>query len=43
MEPRGRLVNKNDAKKTFVTRASDNHTSQTHLAGVYNPICSHKL
>ena len=32
-------VNKNDAKKTFVTNPSDNHTSETHTTGVYTPIC----
>ena len=28
MDDRGRSVNKYDAKKPFVTKASDNHTSE---------------
>ena len=27
-------VNKNDAKKSFVTKASDNLTYETHITGV---------
>ena len=37
------VVNKNDAKKLFVTKTSDNHTSETYVTGVYTPICPHKL
>ena len=35
--------NKSDAKKPFVTKASDNPTSKTHVTGVYTAICSHTL
>ena len=31
-------VIKNDPKKPFVTKASDNHTSETCIAGVYTPL-----
>ena len=34
-------MNKNDAKKPFVTNASDNCTLETHVTGVLSPICSH--
>ena len=27
----------NDAKKTLLTKVSDNHTSETHVNGVYIP------
>ena len=33
MDARRASINKNDAKKTFVTKASDNHTPEIH--GVY--------
>ena len=40
MDVRRISVNKNDVKKHFVTKASDNHKSATYLTGVYTPICS---
>ena len=30
-------MSKNDAKKPLVTKASENHTSETHVTGVYTP------
>ena len=36
-------VNKNDAKKPFVTKSSDNFTSENHVTGVYTPICLHTV
>ena len=41
MAARRRPVNKNDAKKPFVTKDSDNHTSETHITGVYTPMHFH--
>ena len=32
-----RLFNKNNAKKSFVTKTLDNHTSETQVTGVYTP------
>ena len=43
MDVRRRLVNKNDAKKSFVKKTLDNHISDTHVTRVYTPICSHTL
>ena len=37
MDVRKMSVNKNVAKKSFVAKASDDHTSETHVTGVYNP------
>ena len=38
-----RSVNKNDAKKPFVTNASDSYTSDTQVTRVNTPISSHTL
>ena len=35
IDARRRSVNKNDAKKPFAAKASDNHASETHVTGVY--------
>ena len=43
MDAKRRSVNKNDAKKHLVPTASDNHTFETRVTGVYTPIRSHKL
>ena len=43
MDARRRSVNKYDAKKIFVTKASDNHTTEIHVTEVYTSICSHIL
>ena len=43
MDVRRMLFNKSDAKKPFVTKASDNRASKSHVTGVYAPICSHTL
>ena len=43
MDARRRSIIKNDAKKLFVTKASDNHASETHTTGVYILICFHTL
>ena len=36
-------INNYDAKKLFVTKASDNRTCETYAFAVYTLICSHKL
>ena len=33
--PEGGSVKKNEAKKPFVTKASKNHSSETHITKVY--------
>lgn len=43
MDARRRSAKKYDTKKLFVTNASDNHTSENHVSGVYTPIYSHTL
>ena len=43
MDVRRMSFNKSDAKKPFVTKASDNPTSKIHVTGVYTAICSHTL
>ena len=43
MDARRRPINKNNAKKPFVTKASDNHAAEPHVTEVYTPICSHTL
>ena len=37
MDTTRRSSKKNDAKKPFVTKASDNHIYETHVTGVNNP------
>ena len=39
MGARRRSINKYNAKKLFVTKASENYTFETHTAEVYTPIC----
>ena len=43
IDARKRSIIKNDAKKLFVTKASDNHASETHTTRVYILICFHTL
>ena len=38
MDAKRRSVNKNDATKALATKASVNHTSETHVTGVYTPM-----
>ena len=37
MDARRRSINKYNAKKLFVTKASDNYTLETHTAEIYTP------
>ena len=44
MDVKYRSVNKNGVKKPFVTKASDYHTSETHVTGVIHPhMLSHAM
>ena len=43
MDATSKSVNKNDGKKSFVTKAQDKHTSETYITGLYTPICFHTL
>ena len=42
MDARIWSINKHDVT-TFFTKILDNHKSETHVTGVYNPICAHTL
>ena len=38
-----RSVNRNDTKKPFVTNATGNHKSETHVTGVYTLMLPHAM
>lgn len=42
-DSRRKPVNKNEEKKRFFTKTSDNHTSENHATGVFIPIYSHMI
>ena len=39
MDVKSISVSKNDPKKSFVTKVSNNHISETHITRVYTPKC----
>ena len=41
MDVRKSLSNKIDTNKPLVTKASDNHESETHVIGVHTTLCNH--
>ena len=43
VDARRSSVSKKDVKKPSVANASENHTYETCVTGVYTPICSHLL